>query len=158
MTRSPVKICASMLALFASMLISQTPLPQSAAIAKEQPLHLTLLDGRNGKPIPSALIRITQTQPPYDLIPANAVPVYSDASGHIVLPPQPSDTHGFAVSVSDFWPCGSVKINFSFDDVRHTGTVSGNTCKPKITQPPAPGTIVLYVRPYTAFERMQQWR
>jgi len=48
------------------------------------------------------------------------------------------------------------KHDFSLEKVRVTGVVSANSCKPRITMYPQPGTLIFYVRDLTFFERMRR--
>jgi hypothetical protein len=49
----------------------------------------------------------------------------------------------------------NVGVRFSLRDIFATGTVSENSCKPKLSRlTPLPGTLVLYVRDETFFEKM----
>ena len=65
------------------------------------------------------------------------------------------DVHSFYVAVD--WHRQCAKKNptaFSLQEVFAKGIVSENTCKPKLQRSVSPGTLILFVRDETFFEKM----
>ena len=122
----------------------------------QQPLRIRLLDGKNGKALTPASIRVTTT--PAET-PRYLIPAADPASVLIYL----KDAQTFTVS-QQFVRCdvdpkakdAPAPTQYSVADILAHGAVSSNSCagpKSKLTPPaPKPGELVLYVRRATPCE------
>jgi hypothetical protein len=129
----------------------------SAVTADAQTLRVQIVNGRNGKLVANEHVNFFRTGEFGDLTGSHNVGgFYTNKDGVVVVSQIASEIHSFTVSVDWHRQCApNYGATFSLSDIFTNGTVSENTCKPKhLRQTPLPGTLVLYVRDETFFEKM----
>jgi hypothetical protein len=78
----------------------------------------------------------------------------TDADGIFTVSQIAPDTQSFTVAVDWHRPCGKSYLSFSVQEISSKGVVSENTCKSRLERSAAPGTLILFVRDETFFEKM----
>jgi 5-hydroxyisourate hydrolase-like protein (transthyretin family) len=124
-----------------------------------QTLRVQILNGKNGKPVANEHVNLFRTGDFGDLAGDRNVRGFkTDADGVIATSDISSDIHSFFVSVDWHRQCNeNEKVNrtaFSLSEVFSKGIVSKNSCKAKVQRPAEPGTLILFVRDETFFEKM----
>jgi hypothetical protein len=84
----------------------------------------------------------------------NVVGFKTDPDGVFTVSEIAPETHLFTVAVDWHRPCAKNYVPFSVQEISSKGVVSKNTCKPKLERSAAPGTLILFVRDETFFEKM----
>jgi hypothetical protein len=131
----------------------------SALISNAQMLRVQVLDGKTGKPVANEHVNLFRTGDFGDLAGDRNVRGFkTDADGVITTSDIAPNIHSFLVSVDWHRQCTEDekvnRISFSLQEIFVKGVVSENTCKPKVTRTVLPGTLVLFVRDETFFEKM----
>jgi len=130
--------------LFAVTLITLSASAQTAT------LRIRLIDGKSGKALTPASIRVATTP---DEKPRYLIPAADPASVLVYL----KSAQTFTVS-DQFKRCDAANkdappATYSVADILDHGQVSANTCSPKVPPvAPKPGELVLYVRHATPCE------
>jgi hypothetical protein len=131
----------------------------AALATSAQTLRVQILNGKNGRPVANEHVNLFRTGDFGDLAGDRNVRGFNtDADGVITTSEIAPDIHSFLVSVDWHRQCtGNEKSNqipFSLQEIFAKGVVSENTCKPKIKRTAEPGTLILFVRDETLFEKM----
>jgi hypothetical protein len=129
-----------------------------AAIA-QQTLRVQILNGKTGKPVANENVNLFRAGDFGDLAGDRNVRGFTtDAEGMIKTSDIAPNTPSFYVFVDWHRQCTNKdkvnRIAFSLQEIFATGVVSENACKPKIERSVTPGTLVLFVREETFFEKM----
>jgi hypothetical protein len=124
-----------------------------------QTLRVQILNGKNGKPVANEHVNLFRAGDFGDLAGDRDVRGFNtDADGGITTSDIAPEIHSFLVSVDWHRQCTeNEKVNhiaFSLPEIFAKGVVSENTCKPKIKRTAEPGTLILFVRDETLFEKM----
>ncbi len=125
--------------------------------ADAQPLRVQVLNGRDAQPVVREHVNIFRAGSSGDLSgDRNITGLTTDADGVITISDIALDTKFFYVFVDWHRQCTKAKnvVPFSLPNVLAKGVVSENTCKPAITRASAPGTLILFVRDESLFEKM----
>jgi hypothetical protein len=131
----------------------------SVVMTSAQTLRVQILNGKNGKPVANEHVNLFRTGDFGDLTGDRDVRGFTtDADGVITTSDISPDIHSFLVSVDWHRQCNeNEKVNrtaFSLPQIFSNGIVSKNSCKAKVQRPAEPGTLVLFVRDETLFEKM----
>ncbi|HEY5253031.1 MAG TPA: hypothetical protein VIJ53_00160 [Acidobacteriaceae bacterium] len=120
---------------------------------KAQTLRVKIIDGKTGKPVAHEHVDFFKNGNFADM--QGVVPGFvTDEDGVITTSDIAADTQTFGVSVDWHRACSKHYQWFSLHQIFSNGLVGENSCKPKIKQETAPGTLIFYVRPETFFEKM----
>src|SRR5258708_14275441 len=131
----------------------------STLIASAQTLRVQILNGKTGKTVANEHVNLFRTGDFGDLTGDRNVRGFkTDADGVITTSDIAPNIHSFLVSVDWHRQCsGNEKVNrisFSLQEIFVKGVVSENTCNPKLRRSTEPGTLILFVRDETFFEKM----
>jgi hypothetical protein len=115
-----------------------------------QTLRIQILNGKTGKPISNNRVVLMGESDSKGI--SELGTFFTDADG--VLTASQTDPQTRSVIVYPEWhqPC-SKNRNFSVADIASKGVVSENSCK-KLERTASPGTLILFVRDETFFEKM----
>jgi hypothetical protein len=81
----------------------------------------------------------------------------TDGEGYAPIPNINATVGNVFVTVDLHRACSKIeKHDFSLAKVRVAGVVSENSCKPRISMYPQPGTLIFYVRDLTLMEKMRR--
>jgi hypothetical protein len=130
-----------------------------ALMTRAQVLRVQILNGKNGKPVTNEHVNLFRTGDFGDLASDRNVRGFTtDAEGVITTSDISPDIHSFLVSVDWHRQCNeNEKVNrmaFSLAEIFSKGVVSENSCKAKVRRHAEPGTLILFVRDETFFEKM----
>ncbi len=121
--------------------------------ASSQTLKVQILDGKSGKPLANQHVVLMGQSGPE--VARHIGDFHTEADGNITVSPINPENRSFSVYVEWHHPCAKTQAIFSVMSVLSTGFVSENSCNPKLEQPPSkPGTLILFVRDETFFEKM----
>ena len=127
----------------------------STLIMKAQTLRVQILNGKNGKPVANEHVNLFRNGDFADPAGNYNVPGFgTDAAGIFTVSQIAPDTRSFAVYVDWHKPCATKRTTFSMQDIFSKGIVSENSCKAKVGRIAEPGTLILFVRNETFFEKM----
>ena len=131
----------------------------STLIGDAQVLRVQILNGKNGKPVANEHVNLFRTGNFGDLAGDRNVRGFkTDADGVITTSDISPDIHSFLVSVDWHRQCNeNEKVNriaFSLPEILSKGVLSENSCKAKLRRSAEPGTLILFVRDETFFEKM----
>ncbi|MBB5344973.1 hypothetical protein [Tunturibacter empetritectus] len=131
----------------------------SVVMTDAQTLRVQILSGKSGKPIANEHVNLFRTGEFGDLAGDRNVRGFNtDDDGVIATSDIAPDIHSFLVSVDWHRQCTeNEKVNhiaFSLQEIFAKGVVSENTCKSKVKRTAKPGTLILFVRDETFFEKM----
>jgi hypothetical protein len=138
---NPLRKAATLITLFVSALITNA-----------QMLRVQVLNGKTGKPVASEhinLFRPRESGANWHIGEFN-----TDANGVFTFSQVAAKTDSFTIAVDWHRPCAKSYAEFSLHDIFSQGSVSENTCKPKLRRIAEPGTLILFVRDETFFEKM----
>ena len=124
----------------------------SAVITDAQMLRVQVLNGKTGNPIANEhinLFRPGESGANWHIGEFN-----TDANGVFTFSQVVAKTDSFTIAVDWHRPCAKSYAKFSLQDIVSKGLVSENTCKPKLVRIAEPGTLILFVRDETFFEKM----
>jgi hypothetical protein len=79
---------------------------------------------------------------------------HTEADGSITVSRIDPEARSLSVYVEWHHPCAKNQATFSVMSVLSTGLVSENSCNPKLERTAEPGTLILFVRDETLFEKM----
>ena len=130
-----------------------------AVIKNAQTLRVQILNGKTGKPVANEHVNLFRYGEFGDLTGDRNVRGFTtDADGIITSSDFAPDTHSFYVSVDWHRQCTKKSqvndVAFSLQEIFTRGIVSENTCKAKLERSAKPGTLILFVREETFFEKM----
>jgi hypothetical protein len=118
-------------------------------------LRIQLLNGRTGRPVTNQHLVITRKDGRVLEGTAKAGET-TDGEGYAGIPNIESPPSEISVSVDAFQPCSKTSRHiFSLAKLRASGVVSENSCRPRITMYPQPGTLIFYVRDETFIEKLR---
>jgi hypothetical protein len=130
-----------------------------APTTNAETLRIQILNGKTGKPVAHEHVNVFRTGEFGDLTGnRNVAGFTTDTDGVFTTSDIRSDIHSFLVSVD--WHRQCVKNNkvnnvaCSLQEIFTKGVVSENACKPKLERSATPGTLILFVRDETFFEKM----
>jgi hypothetical protein len=125
-------------------------------MVKTQTLRVQILNGRNGKPVANEHVNVFRTGDFGDLAGNrdHRDDFNTDANGIFTVSQIAPETDSFRVAVDWHRPCAKSYAKFSLHEIFSKGVVSENSCKPKLEQSAKPGTLILFVRDETFFEKM----
>ena len=129
-------------------------LPASAQM-KVQTIHVHVLNGRSGKPVPRARATVNVFPLSNYETPTNFI-----ADGHGEFSMLVLTTAGISTAVTQHWPCQHLTkaerkqppARYLVEQILTTGVLSPDTCG-KPAQTPQPGVLTLYVRPAHWWQR-----
>jgi len=121
------------------------------------PLRVQILNGRTGRPVTNVHLRLFRNARLHALSVANGDKgETTDGEGYAPIPNIDATSGNVFITVDLHRACSKTdKHDFSLEKVRVAGVVSANSCKPRITMYPQPGTLIFYVRDLTLFEKMR---
>jgi hypothetical protein len=123
--------------------------------ADAQTLRIQILNGKSGNPVAHEHVNLFRSEGFADLTgDSNIHGFTTDANGVIEVSQIAPQTHSFSVSVDWHQQCAIGRVTFSLQAIFAAGLVSENSCKKKITRSAKPGTLILFVRDDTFFEKM----
>jgi hypothetical protein len=124
--------------------------------AKSETLRIQILNGKNGKPVANEHVNLFRTGGFGDLTGNRDVAGFTtDANGIMTTSKISPEVQAFFASVD--WHRQCTKRNpvaFSLPEIFAKGVVSENSCKSKLERTAEPGTLILFVRDETFFEKM----
>ncbi len=117
-----------------------------------------MLNGRTGKPLSNEHVILKGQGTPGSADPnPGSADGKTDAAGWLEIPTESLDPAGTVQLYVDGFhiQCAPLPaVSFPLPQIRSTGIVSQNNCKASITASPVPGTLILYVRDETLFEKL----
>jgi len=120
-----------------------------------QTLRVKIISGKTGKPVANEHVNFFRNGDFADLMGSHNIRGFTtDGNGVITVVEIAADTHTVGVSVDWHRACSKHYQWFSLHQIFFTGVASENSCKSRIRQEAAPGTLIFYVRPETFFEKM----
>ena len=127
----------------------------SCITANAQTLKVQILNGKSGKPVANEHVNVFRNGDFADPTGSRNIPGFNtDANGVFTISRIAPETHSFTVAVDWHRPCGKNYAKFSLNEIFSKGIVSENVCKPKLERTATPGTLILFVRDETFFEKM----
>src|SRR5438105_2850318 len=130
---NPLFKAATLMLLFASALITDA-----------QMIRVQVLNGKTGRPVANEhinLFRPRESSANWHIGEFN-----TDANGVFTFSQVAAKTDSFTIAVDWHRPCAKNYAEFSLKDILSQGSVSENTCKPKLRRSTAPETLILCVR------------
>jgi hypothetical protein len=120
-----------------------------------QTLRVQIINGKTGKPVAHEHVNFFRNESFSDLAGRRDVHGFmTDEDGVITTSDITSDTKTIGVTVDWHRACSKTYQWFSFSEILSTGLVSENSCKSKINRGLDPGTLIIFVRNETFFEKM----
>jgi hypothetical protein len=120
-------------------------------------LRVQILNGKTGRPVTNVhfnLFRDAHLKPFSGATGGKGE--ITDGEGYDAIPNVDTSVSGVFISVDLHRACSKTdKHNFELTKVRVTGVVSENSCRPRISMYPQPGTLIFYVRDETFLEKMR---
>jgi len=129
-----------------------------AAAQDATALRVQILNGRTGRPVTNVHLKLFRDVHAHSFSGAhNDKGETTDGEGYAPIPNVDATTSNIFIAVDLHRPCSKTdKHDFSMVKVRVTGVVSENSCKPRISMYPQPGTLIFYVRDLTLLEKMRR--
>jgi hypothetical protein len=120
--------------------------------ANAQSLKVQILNGKNGKPLANQRVVLMGQS---DSVAIRRIGDFHTAVDGIVTV-SITDPHADSLDVYVEWhhPCAKKRVAFSLQGIISTGVVSENSCNSKLKRSSIPGTLILFVRDETFFEKM----
>gem|GEM_PF-2838074 len=126
---------------------------QAPDAAAAPSLRIQILSGKTGRPVTGQHIVLMRDD---GGAPKRLADEKTDGEGYAAIP-NVDGAAKVSVLVDGQRPCSKIaKRSFELVQVRTAGVVSENTCKPRITLFPQAGTLVVFVREETFFERLRR--
>jgi hypothetical protein len=120
--------------------------------ANAQSLKVQILNGKNGKSLANQRVVLMGQS---DSAAFRRIGDFHTAvDGIITLSITDYHADSFDVYVEWHHPCAKNRVTFSSQRIISTGVVSENSCNSKLKPSSIPGTLVLFVRDETFFEKM----
>jgi hypothetical protein len=120
--------------------------------ATSQTLKIRALDGNSGKPLANQLVVLMGESSSEGT--RRIGDFHTEADGSIAVSRIGLEARSLSVYVEWHHPCSKNQATFSVMSVLSTGLVSENSCDPKLERTAEPGTLILFVRNETFFEKM----
>jgi 5-hydroxyisourate hydrolase-like protein (transthyretin family) len=120
--------------------------------ASSQTLVIQVLDGKSGKPLANQRVVVMGQSGSEGA--RRIGDFHTEANGNIAISPIDPQVRSLSVYVEWHHLCAKHQATFSVMNVSSTGLVSENSCNPKIKRTAEPGTLILFVRDETLFEKM----
>jgi hypothetical protein len=117
-----------------------------------QTLKVQILDGKNGKPLVNQRVVLMGGSGSGGSRPIGNF--HTEADGIFTVLQIDPDTRSLDVYVEWHHPCAKNRAAFSLASILSTGFVSENPCNRKVEKSATPGTLILFVRDETFFEKM----
>jgi 5-hydroxyisourate hydrolase-like protein (transthyretin family) len=131
------------------------PLFALAVIANAETLKVQVFNGTTGKPVANEHVNIFLGKDSGDLASNRNIGEFNtDADGIFTVSQFAAETHSFTVYVNWHKPCAKNLTTFSLQEIFSKGVVSENSCRSKLERSVTPGTLILFVRDETFFEKM----
>lgn len=125
-----------------------------AAHAQTQDLRLQILNGKTGRPVTNTHVTLWRDMNHTPLSREAAAQVTTDGEGYAAVPA--NDSEFIVVYTDGRQPCSTTfKRTYSLTDVRMHGLVSENSCNKHIHTYAEQGTLVVFVRELTLYERLR---
>lgn len=128
------------------------------AAAQDAPplLRVQVLNGKTGRPITNQRL-LLERPGGLSLAGEHAIPSETtDGEGYVSIPNLDASVPDVKILVDFHRPCSKLGVHkFSLVKVRVAGIVSENSCKPRISLYPQPGTLIFFVRKETMLEKMR---
>jgi hypothetical protein len=120
-------------------------------------LRVQILNGRTGRPVTNVHLGLFRDAHLHAFSGAHDDKgETTDGEGYASIPNVDVAVGSVFIAVDLHRPCSKTdKHEFSLAKVRVAGVVSENSCKPRITMYPQPGTLIFYVRDLTFLEKMR---
>jgi len=115
----------------------------SSSCVQAATLRVLVLDGQSGKPVPGRTVEIYSDKPASEPVVKGLTDQKGIFSTTSQLPKQ------IAVHVKGRYLCTGKNHGTSvqrLDDILSTGVVDSNSCGRKVSPPPEPGELILFVR------------
>jgi hypothetical protein len=123
-----------------------------AVITNAQTLRIQILNGKTSEPVANEHVNLFR---PGDSGANWHIGEFNtDENGIFIFSQIDPKTDSFTVAVDWHRPCAKSYAKFSLQNIFSKGSVSENTCKPKLRRSAEPGTLILFVRDETFFEKM----
>jgi hypothetical protein len=121
-------------------------------------LRVQILNGRTGRPVTNIRLRLFRDAHLTAFSGAHDDKgETTDGEGYASIPNVDAAVGSVFIAVDLHRACSKTdKHEFSLAKVRVAGEVSENSCKPRITMYPQPGTLIFYVRDLTFLEKMRR--
>jgi hypothetical protein len=120
--------------------------------ASSQTLKIQVLDGKSGKPLANQRVLLMGQSGSEGA--RRIGDFHTEADGNITVSRIDPEARSLSVYVEWHHPCAKNQATFSVMSVLSTGLVSENSCNPKLERTADPGTLILFVRDQTFFEKM----
>jgi hypothetical protein len=138
------------------LVLGCSPLASGQTPGDASALRVQLLNGRTGRPVANHHLLLLRKDG-HPLEGTTKAGETTDGEGYAAIPNVDAPVADVYVSVEAYRPCSRTeKHHFSLAKVRTSGVVSENSCRPRITMFPLPGTLIFYVREETFIEKMQR--
>lgn len=121
-------------------------------------LRVQILSGKTGRPVTNVHLRLFRDAHLAAFSGAHDDKgETTDGEGYAPIPNVDATVGSVFIAVDLHRPCSKTdKHDFSLVKVRVAGVVSENSCKPRISMYPQPGTLIFYVRDLTLMEKMRR--
>lgn len=121
-------------------------------------LRVQILNGRTGRPVTNVHLKLFRDVHLVSFSGAHDDKgETTDGEGYAPIPNIDATIGNVFIAVDLHRACSKTdKHDFSLAKVRVAGVVSENSCKPRISMYPQPGTLIFYVRDLTLIEKMRR--
>jgi len=120
-------------------------------------LRVQILNGRTGRPVTNVHLKLFRDTHLHAFSGSHDDKgETTDGEGYAPIPNVDATVGSVFIAVDLHRACSKTdKHDFSLAKVRVAGVVSENSCKPRISMYPQPGTLIFYVRDETFLEKMR---
>jgi hypothetical protein len=127
----------------------------STLATRAQTLRVEILNGKTGKPVANEHVNMFLGRDSGNLAGNRDIGEFNtDADGIFTVSQFAPATRSFDVYVNWHKPCATKLTTFSLPEIFSKGIVSENSCNAKVGRTAEPGTLILFVRDETFFEKM----
>jgi hypothetical protein len=121
-------------------------------------LRVQILNGRTGRPVTNVHLKLFRDSHLHAFSGGHDDKgETTDGEGYAPIPNIDATVGNAFIAVDLHRACSKTdKHDFSLAKVRVAGVVSENSCKPRISMYPQPGTLIFYVRDLTLLEKMRR--
>jgi hypothetical protein len=120
--------------------------------ASSQTLKIQVLDGKSGRPLANQRVVLMGQSGSEGA--RRIGDFHTEADGNITVSPIDPEVRSLSVYVEWHHLCAKNQATLSVISVLSTGLASENSCNPKLERTTEPGTLILFVRDETFFEKM----
>jgi hypothetical protein len=117
-----------------------------------QTLKIKVLEGKSGKPLANQ--RVVLMGEPDSGASRQIGDFHTQADGMFTVSLTDQKARSLRVYVEWHHPCAKGSVAFSLKEIDSIGVVSENSCNAKVGGTATPGTLILFVRDETFFEKM----